>query len=103
MLDGREFLFLELNGRIQVEHPVTELVTGLDLVAEQLRIARGEPIKPSDKVSQGHAVEVRLYAEDPRTFLPQAADASRGSRCRARSASTRGSRKATRSRSRTTR
>jgi acetyl/propionyl-CoA carboxylase alpha subunit len=71
MLDGREFLFLELNGRIQVEHPVTELVTGLDLVAEQIRIASGHALGPSDKVSQGHAVEVRLYAEDPRTFLPQ--------------------------------
>jgi acetyl/propionyl-CoA carboxylase alpha subunit len=72
MLSGRDFFFLELNGRIQVEHPVTELVTGVDLVHEQLRIAQGEPIAPSDKVSQGHAVEVRLYAEDPRTFLPQA-------------------------------
>ncbi len=71
MLDGRDFFFLELNGRIQVEHPVTELVTGVDLVAEQLRIASGHPLNPSDKVSQGHAVEVRLYAEDPRTFLPQ--------------------------------
>jgi acetyl/propionyl-CoA carboxylase alpha subunit len=71
MLAGRDFWFLELNGRIQVEHPVTELVTGLDLVAEQLRIAQGEPLSPSDAVSQGHAVEVRLYAEDPRSFLPQ--------------------------------
>jgi acetyl/propionyl-CoA carboxylase alpha subunit len=71
MLDGRDFFFLELNGRIQVEHPVTELVSGVDLVREQLRIARGEPLEPSNNVSQGHAVEVRLYAEDPRTFLPQ--------------------------------
>jgi acetyl/propionyl-CoA carboxylase alpha subunit len=73
MLDGRDFWFLELNGRIQVEHPVTEAVTGVDLVQWQLRIARGEPLElPSTRLLQGHAVEVRLYAEDPRTFLPQA-------------------------------
>ena len=71
MLDGRDFWFLELNGRIQVEHPVTELVTGVDLVAEQLAIAAAGRV--SDHYSaDGHAVEVRLYAEDPRTFLPQA-------------------------------
>ena len=66
-----EFFFLELNGRIQVEHPVTELVTGLDLVAEQLRIATGEQLMPQSHEVDRHAVEVRLYAEDPRTFLPQ--------------------------------
>jgi acetyl-CoA/propionyl-CoA carboxylase biotin carboxyl carrier protein len=71
MLDGREFFFLELNGRIQVEHPVTELVADVDLVEEQLRIAQGERVNASNKLLQGHAVEVRLYAEDPRTFLPQ--------------------------------
>jgi acetyl/propionyl-CoA carboxylase alpha subunit len=72
MLDGRDFYLLELNGRIQVEHPVTELVTGVDLVAAQLRIAGGSPFEPSDAVSlTGNAVEVRLYAEDPRSFLPQ--------------------------------
>jgi acetyl/propionyl-CoA carboxylase alpha subunit len=71
MLDGRDFFFLELNARIQVEHPVTELVTGVDLVREQLRVARGETIGPEVFLS-GHAVEVRLYAEDPRSFLPQA-------------------------------
>jgi len=71
LLDGRDFYFLELNARIQVEHPVTELVTGIDLVREQLRIARGEEIA-TDCYLTGHAVEVRLYAEDPRSFLPQA-------------------------------
>jgi acetyl/propionyl-CoA carboxylase alpha subunit len=71
MLDGRDFWFLELNGRIQVEHPVTELVTGVDLVQEQLRVAQGEPLQVADCYLKGHAVEVRLYAEDPKTFLPQ--------------------------------
>ena len=77
MLDGRDFFFLELNGRIQVEHPVTELVTGVDLVREQLRIAQGEPLSASSGLLLGHAVEVRLYAEDPRTFLPQAGQIER--------------------------
>jgi acetyl/propionyl-CoA carboxylase alpha subunit len=71
VLDGRDFYFLELNGRIQVEHPVTELVTGVDLVQWQLRIAQGAPLDVRPE-ARGHAVEVRLYAEDPRTFLPQA-------------------------------
>jgi acetyl/propionyl-CoA carboxylase alpha subunit len=71
MLDGRDFYFLELNGRIQVEHPVTELVTGLDIVAEQVRIASGQALSEGQSLGHGHAVEVRLYAEDPRTFLPQ--------------------------------
>jgi acetyl/propionyl-CoA carboxylase alpha subunit len=72
MLDGRDFRFLELNGRIQVEHPVTELVTGVDLVRDQLRIAMGEPLRVPRSSLDGHAVEARLYAEDPQTFLPQA-------------------------------
>ena len=71
MLHGGDFWFLELNGRIQVEHPVTELVTGVDLVQEQLRIAQDEPMQVTDRHLDGSAVEVRLYAEDPRTFLPQ--------------------------------
>ena len=78
VLAGDEFYFLELNARIQVEHPVTELVTGIDLVGEQLRIAAGEPLDlPRNSLLQGHAVEVRLYAEDPRTFLPQAGTVER--------------------------
>jgi acetyl/propionyl-CoA carboxylase alpha subunit len=71
VLDGGAFFFLELNGRIQVEHPVTEAVGGLDLVAEQLRIADGKPLATDCCKVSGHAVEARLYAEDSRTFLPQ--------------------------------
>jgi acetyl/propionyl-CoA carboxylase alpha subunit len=71
MLHGDDFYFLELNGRIQVEHPVTEAVTGIDLVQEQIRIAQGEHIDDVAPALEGHAVEVRLYAEDPETFFPQ--------------------------------
>jgi acetyl-CoA/propionyl-CoA/long-chain acyl-CoA carboxylase, biotin carboxylase, biotin carboxyl carrier protein len=72
LLDGRDFFFLELNGRIQVEHPVTEEATGLDLVALQVAVARGEQLGDPHASFGCHAVEVRLYAEDPVDFLPQA-------------------------------
>ncbi len=73
LLDGREFYFLEVNTRLQVEHPVTEMVTGLDLVREQLLVAQGAPLAftQEDVTLTGHAVEARLYAEDPANdFLP---------------------------------
>lgn len=67
------FYFLEMNTRLQVEHPITEMITGLDLVKEQIKIARGETlsIKQSDLQIHGHAIELRIYAEDPlNNFLP---------------------------------
>jgi acetyl-CoA carboxylase biotin carboxylase subunit len=72
LLQGDEFFFLEVNPRIQVEHPITEEVTGVDLVQLQIRLAAGEPMPMTqDEISlTGHAIEVRVNAEDPWTFLP---------------------------------
>jgi len=72
LYENGEFFFIEMNTRIQVEHPVTEMITGVDLIKEQLRIASGMPlsIKQSDIVIRGHAVECRINAEDPKTFIP---------------------------------
>ena len=72
LFEDGEFYFIEMNTRIQVEHPVTEMITGVDLIKEQLRIASGMPlsIKQSDIVIRGHAVECRINAEDAKTFIP---------------------------------
>ncbi|MEE9344548.1 MAG: acetyl-CoA carboxylase biotin carboxylase subunit [Methylococcales bacterium] len=73
LYENNEFYFIEMNTRIQVEHPVTEMITGVDLVKEQIRVASGAPlsIKQEDVRLTGHAIECRINAEDPETFLPQ--------------------------------
>ena len=72
LYENGEFYFIEMNTRIQVEHPVTEMVTGIDLIKEQLKIAAGQPLSftQDDVVIRGHAIECRINAEDPETFIP---------------------------------
>ena len=76
LYQDNEFYFIEMNTRLQVEHPVTEMITGIDIVKEQLKIASGEKlaIKQEDVKIKGHAIECRMNAEDPKTFMPSPGD-----------------------------
>jgi acetyl-CoA carboxylase biotin carboxylase subunit len=72
LFENGEFYFMEMNTRIQVEHPVTEMITGIDLVAEQIRVAAGEglTVNKDNLRLRGHAIEIRINAENPETFIP---------------------------------
>jgi len=72
LYEGNQFFFIEMNTRLQVEHPITEAITGIDLVREQIRIAAGYPLsfQQKDVKFKGHAIECRINAEDPQTFIP---------------------------------
>ncbi len=79
LFENGEFYFIEMNTRIQVEHPITEMVTGIDLLKEQIRVAAGEPLRitQDDVVLTGHSIECRINAENPKTFTPSPGDIQR--------------------------
>jgi acetyl-CoA carboxylase biotin carboxylase subunit len=74
LYENGEFYFIEMNTRVQVEHPVTEMITGVDIVKEQIRIAAGESLSFTQEqiTLKGHAIECRINAEDPKSFMPSA-------------------------------